>query len=63
MPYHDLMCDVKQKEAGKFINDIVIQHHDMVVSIINFYSLKKCDITFLKSVFSIGDNKRSWFSY
>lgn len=32
MPYHDLMCDVKQKDAGKFVNDIIIQHHDMVVT-------------------------------
>lgn len=33
MPYNDLLCDVKQKEHGKFANDIVIQHHDMIVSI------------------------------
>ena len=32
MPYNDLLCDVKQKEHGKFTNDIVIQHHDMIVS-------------------------------
>lgn len=32
MPYHDILCDVKQKEAGTFANDIVIQHHDMVVT-------------------------------
>lgn len=32
MPYHDLLCDVKQKDAGRFTNDIVIQHHDMVVT-------------------------------
>jgi hypothetical protein len=32
MPYHDLLCDVKQKDAGRFSNDIVIQHHDMVVT-------------------------------
>jgi len=32
MPYHDLMCNVIQREAGKFVNDIIIQHHDMVVT-------------------------------
>jgi len=32
MGYHDLVCDVKQKDAGKFVNDLVIQHHDMVVT-------------------------------
>ena len=23
MPYHDLMCDVTQRDAGKFVNNIV----------------------------------------
>lgn len=32
MPYHDLMCDVKQENSGKFSNDIIIQHHDMIVT-------------------------------
>lgn len=32
MPYHDLECDVKQPNTGKFSNDIVIQHHDMIVT-------------------------------
>lgn len=32
MPFHDLMCDVKQRDQGKFSNDIIIQHHDMVVT-------------------------------
>jgi putative uncharacterized protein (fragment) len=32
MPYHDLMCDVKQKSSGEFTNDIIIQHHDMIVT-------------------------------
>ncbi|XP_074604175.1 uncharacterized protein LOC141857583 [Brevipalpus obovatus] len=32
MPFHDLMCDVKMKDQGKFSNDIIIQHHDMVVT-------------------------------
>ncbi|RWS28961.1 uncharacterized protein B4U80_05755 [Leptotrombidium deliense] len=32
MPYNDLMCDVKQKDQGKFSSDVIIQHHDMVVT-------------------------------
>jgi putative uncharacterized protein (fragment) len=32
MPFYDLMCDVKQIDHGKFSNDIIIQHHDMVVT-------------------------------
>lgn len=32
MPYHNLECDVKQASHGKFYNDIVIQHHDMIVT-------------------------------
>jgi len=30
MPFHDVMCDVKQVDAGSFANDIIIQHHDMI---------------------------------
>ncbi|XP_055949587.1 uncharacterized protein LOC129983909 [Argiope bruennichi] len=32
MAYHDLNCDVKQENFGEFSNDIVIQHHDMIVT-------------------------------
>lgn len=32
MPFHDVMCDVKQVDAGSFANDIIIQHHDMIVT-------------------------------
>ncbi|KAG8193928.1 hypothetical protein JTE90_011481 [Oedothorax gibbosus] len=32
MAYHDLNCDVKQESFGEFSNDIVIQHHDMIVT-------------------------------
>lgn len=32
MAYHDLNCDVKQQGNGEFANDIVIQHHDMIVT-------------------------------
>lgn len=32
MPFHDVMCDVKQVDAGSFSNDIIIQHHDMIVT-------------------------------
>ncbi|XP_067124727.1 uncharacterized protein [Centruroides vittatus] len=32
MAYHDLNCDVKQESFGEYSNDIVIQHHDMVVT-------------------------------
>lgn len=30
--YHDLLCEVRQKQAGRFSSDIVIQHHDQVVT-------------------------------
>ncbi|KFM57153.1 hypothetical protein X975_21511, partial [Stegodyphus mimosarum] len=32
MAYHDLNCDVKQQGHSEFANDIVIQHHDMIVT-------------------------------
>ncbi|XP_054162435.1 uncharacterized protein LOC128960388 [Oppia nitens] len=32
MKYNDVECDVKQEGKGQFTNDIVIQHHDMVVT-------------------------------
>ncbi|CAL1266420.1 unnamed protein product [Larinioides sclopetarius] len=32
MAYHDLNCDVKQEGNSEFSNDIVIQHHDMIVT-------------------------------
>ncbi|XP_076307552.1 uncharacterized protein LOC143223443 isoform X2 [Tachypleus tridentatus] len=32
MSYHDLDCDVQQQGFGQFFNDIVIQHHDMIVT-------------------------------
>lgn len=32
MAYHDLNCDVKQQGNSQFANDIVIQHHDMIVT-------------------------------
>ena len=32
MPYHGLDCDVKEPSHGKYTNDIVIQHHDMIVT-------------------------------
>ncbi|XP_034231459.1 uncharacterized protein LOC117639693 [Thrips palmi] len=30
--YHDLNCDVKQDAPGKFSADIIIQHHDQIVT-------------------------------
>jgi hypothetical protein len=31
--YNDIAgCDVRQEVAGRFASDIVIQHHDMVVT-------------------------------
>ncbi|CAH0773858.1 unnamed protein product [Bemisia tabaci] len=30
--YHDLNCDVKQDAPGKFTTDIIIQHHDQIVT-------------------------------
>ena len=32
MKYHDVNCDVKETAAGHFSSDIVIQHHDMIVT-------------------------------
>lgn len=32
MGYNDLECDVKQHNKGQYSNDIVIQHHDMIVT-------------------------------
>lgn len=32
MGYNDLECDVKQQGKGQYSNDIVIQHHDMIVT-------------------------------
>ncbi|CAG2113231.1 unnamed protein product, partial [Medioppia subpectinata] len=32
MKYNDVECDVKQQSKGQFTNDIVIQHHDMIVT-------------------------------
>ncbi|KAH7640262.1 hypothetical protein HUG17_7729 [Dermatophagoides farinae] len=32
MKYHDVDCDVKEVVHGHFSNDIVIQHHDMIVT-------------------------------
>ncbi|KAH9366353.1 hypothetical protein HPB48_006195 [Haemaphysalis longicornis] len=32
MAYHELECDVKQENLGQFSTDIVIQHHDMIVT-------------------------------
>lgn len=30
--YQDLNCDVKQEAAGKFFSEVVIQHHDQIVT-------------------------------
>ncbi|KAH8383185.1 hypothetical protein KR009_007188 [Drosophila setifemur] len=32
MNYHDLECNVRQSSAGRYVNDIIIQHHDMIVT-------------------------------
>lgn len=32
MNYNDLECDVQQPNKGQYSNDIVIQHHDMIVT-------------------------------
>ncbi|EDV93617.1 GH19413 [Drosophila grimshawi] len=32
MSYHDLECNVRQSQAGRYVNDIIIQHHDMIVT-------------------------------
>ena len=30
--YNDVDCDVRQEIPGRFASDIVIQHHDMIVT-------------------------------
>ena len=30
--YNDVDCDVRQEVPGRFASDIVIQHHDMIVT-------------------------------
>ncbi|XP_030558208.1 uncharacterized protein LOC115760824 [Drosophila novamexicana] len=32
MNYHDLECNVRQSQSGRYVNDIIIQHHDMIVT-------------------------------
>jgi len=32
MSYNDLECNVRQSQAGRYVNDIIIQHHDMIVT-------------------------------
>ncbi|EDW83725.1 uncharacterized protein Dwil_GK13524 [Drosophila willistoni] len=32
MGYNDLECNVRQSAYGRYMNDIVIQHHDMIVT-------------------------------
>ncbi|XP_063988644.1 uncharacterized protein LOC135168415 [Diachasmimorpha longicaudata] len=32
MAYDDLECNVKQQGLGKYLNDVVIQHHDTIVT-------------------------------
>lgn len=32
MRYHDVDCDVKEASPGHFSSDIVIQHHDRIVT-------------------------------
>ncbi|XP_017122772.1 uncharacterized protein LOC108143070 [Drosophila elegans] len=32
MRYNDLECNVRQSAYGRYMNDIVIQHHDMIVT-------------------------------
>ncbi|EDW80666.1 uncharacterized protein Dwil_GK11654 [Drosophila willistoni] len=32
MNYHDLECNVRQSGSGRYINDVVIQHHDTIVT-------------------------------
>nr|XP_027196498.1 uncharacterized protein LOC113790984 [Dermatophagoides pteronyssinus] len=32
MGYNDLECDVQQTDRGQYTNDIVIQHHDLIVT-------------------------------
>lgn len=32
MPYQDIECNVRQNGLGRYINDVVIQHHDTIVT-------------------------------
>lgn len=32
MGYEDLECNVRQSGSGRYLNDVVIQHHDMIVT-------------------------------
>lgn len=32
MNYNDLECNVRQQGAGRYINDVIIQHHSMIVT-------------------------------
>ncbi|XP_055373711.1 uncharacterized protein LOC129607042 [Condylostylus longicornis] len=32
MGYQDLECNVRQSGSGRYMNDVVIQHHDMIVT-------------------------------
>lgn len=32
MGYHDIECNVRQNGLGSYLNDVVIQHHDMIVT-------------------------------
>ena len=33
MPYNDLNCEVQQANFSRYHKDIVIQHHDLIVSL------------------------------
>lgn len=32
MPYQDIECNVRQNGLGRYVNDVVIQHHDTIVT-------------------------------
>lgn len=32
LPYHDLMCDVRHDAPERFTTDIIVQHHDRIVT-------------------------------
>lgn len=32
MPYQDIECNVRQNGLGRYMNDVVIQHHDTIVT-------------------------------
>ena len=32
MAYNDLECDVKRKSMGVYTNEVIIQHHDSIVT-------------------------------